>query len=86
MAVTMKSVVLWNAGPCVSCKNRRLIGTYRFHHQGDKNRRASIKVRSNSQLKHTAKKYEYYTLYFFGSVLQLRVIANAVPSSLILSI
>jgi hypothetical protein len=26
--------------PCGSCKNQRVGGTYRLHHQGDKNRRA----------------------------------------------
>jgi hypothetical protein len=40
MAVTMKNTVFWDVTPCDSCKSRRFGGTYRFHHQGDKNRRA----------------------------------------------
>jgi hypothetical protein len=39
-AVTMKYAVFWNVTPCGSCKNRCFGGTYRLHHQGDKNRRA----------------------------------------------
>jgi hypothetical protein len=37
--------------------NRRLGGTYRFHHQGDKNRRARNHVSSNYEPKHAAKKH-----------------------------
>jgi hypothetical protein len=37
-AVTMKNVVLWDVAPCGCCKNRCFGGTYRFHHQGVKNR------------------------------------------------
>jgi hypothetical protein len=39
-AVTMKSAVVWDVTPCGSCKNRRFGGTYRLHHQGNKNKRA----------------------------------------------
>jgi hypothetical protein len=28
----------WGVTPCGSCNNRRFGGTYRLHHQGDKNR------------------------------------------------
>jgi hypothetical protein len=38
MAVTMKNAVFWDVRPCGSCKDRRFGGTYRHHHQGDKNR------------------------------------------------
>jgi hypothetical protein len=34
-AVTMKNAVFWDVTPC---ENRRFGGTYRLHHQGDKNR------------------------------------------------
>jgi hypothetical protein len=34
-AVNMKNGVFWDVAPCDSCKNRRLGGTYRIHHQGD---------------------------------------------------
>jgi hypothetical protein len=34
-----KNGVFWDVTPCGSCKNRRFGGTYRFHHQGDKNQR-----------------------------------------------
>jgi hypothetical protein len=37
-AVTMKNGVFYYVTPCGSCKNRRFGGTYRLHHQGDKNR------------------------------------------------
>jgi hypothetical protein len=37
MAVTMKNAVFWDVTPCGSCKNRRLEGTYRLHHQGENN-------------------------------------------------
>jgi hypothetical protein len=36
-AVTLKNAVFWDAAPCGSCKNRRFGGTYRFHHQDNKN-------------------------------------------------
>jgi hypothetical protein len=32
------NAVFWNVTPCGSCKNRRFGGTWRLHHQGDKNR------------------------------------------------
>jgi hypothetical protein len=37
----MKNAVVWDVALCGSCKNRRFGGTYRLHHQGDKNRRAA---------------------------------------------
>jgi hypothetical protein len=37
-AVTMKNGVFWDVMPCCSCKNRRFGVTWRFLHQGDKNR------------------------------------------------
>jgi hypothetical protein len=64
----MKNAVLWNVTPSGSCNNRLFEGTKRFHHQGDKNRRA----RNN-----TAKK-------FLRSVLLLLVTANVVPISQVL--
>jgi hypothetical protein len=33
----MKNAVFWNVMLCASCKNRPFGGTYRLHHQGDKN-------------------------------------------------
>jgi hypothetical protein len=44
----MKNAVFWNVTPCGSCKKRRFGGAYRFHHQGDKNRRAKNKLARNS--------------------------------------
>jgi hypothetical protein len=38
MAVTMKNGVFWEVTSCGSCKDRRFGGTYRLHHQGNKNR------------------------------------------------
>jgi hypothetical protein len=66
--MTMKNTFFWDVTPSGSCKNRRFGGKYRLYHQGDKNRRASNKVRSN----------------FLPSVLRLLVTPNVVPSSLIL--
>jgi hypothetical protein len=43
--------------PCGSCKNRRFGGTYRLHHQGERNHRASNNVSNNCQLNYTVKKY-----------------------------
>jgi hypothetical protein len=37
-AVTMKNGVFWDVMPHGSCKNRRFGGTWRLHHEGDKNR------------------------------------------------
>jgi hypothetical protein len=34
----IKNGVFWVVTPCGSCKNRRLGGTWRLLHQGDKNR------------------------------------------------
>jgi hypothetical protein len=34
----LKNGVFWDVTPCGSCKNRRLGGTWRLLHQGDKNR------------------------------------------------
>jgi hypothetical protein len=45
--VSLKNAVLWNATPCGSCKNQRFGGTYRLHHQGDKNRRDRLLVTAN---------------------------------------
>jgi hypothetical protein len=36
--IGLKNGVFWDVTPCGSCKNRRFGGTYRLHHQGDKNR------------------------------------------------
>jgi hypothetical protein len=46
-AVTMENAVLWDVKQSGSCMNRRVTGTYRLHHQGDKNRRAKNSVSSN---------------------------------------
>jgi hypothetical protein len=37
----MKNAVFSNVMPCGSCKNRRVGGKYRLHHQGDKNRQGA---------------------------------------------
>jgi hypothetical protein len=34
----LRNGVFWDVTPCGSCKNRRFGGTWRLHHQGDKNR------------------------------------------------
>jgi hypothetical protein len=46
----MKNAVFWDVTPCVSCKNRRFRGTYRLHHQADKNWWARNSVSNNKQL------------------------------------
>jgi hypothetical protein len=47
-AMTMKNVVFWDVTPCGCCMNRRFGGTYRFHHQGDKNRRGRKMLAASS--------------------------------------
>jgi hypothetical protein len=68
----MKHVDLWDGTLCGSCKKRRFRGTYRFHHQRDKNERA----KNVSSL---------LGCDVCLSVLQLLITANG-PSSLILFI
>jgi hypothetical protein len=34
----VKNAVFWDVTPCGSCDSRRFGGTYRLHHQSDKNR------------------------------------------------
>jgi hypothetical protein len=53
----MKNAVIWDVAQYGSCKNRHFGGTYRLHHQGDKNRRTRKNISNNSQPKHAAKKY-----------------------------
>jgi hypothetical protein len=40
MAVTMKDAVFGDIASCCSRNNRRLVGKYPLHRQGDKNQRA----------------------------------------------
>jgi hypothetical protein len=49
MAVAMKYAGFWDVATHGSCKNRRSRGTYRLHHQGDNNRRASKNVSRSSE-------------------------------------
>jgi hypothetical protein len=44
---TMTNSVFWDVTPFGCCENRRFGGTYRLHHQGDKNRRARNNVSTN---------------------------------------
>jgi hypothetical protein len=46
----MKNVFVWDVTPCGSSKNQRFGGTYRLHHQGEKNQRARNNIRSFPQL------------------------------------
>jgi hypothetical protein len=68
MVVTMKNAIFWDVMPCGCCKNRCSGGTYRLHHQGDKNQRARNNVRSN--------------FLFLHIIRHLLVTANMAPSSL----
>jgi hypothetical protein len=40
----MKNAVFRDVTTWASCKNRRLRGKYRLHHQGDKNRRVFLRI------------------------------------------
>jgi hypothetical protein len=51
IAASVKNAVFWHVTPCGSSKNRRFGGTYRLHHQSDKNRRARNNVSNNKQQK-----------------------------------
>jgi hypothetical protein len=42
LKVKVKNDIFLDVTPCYSCKNRRFGGTFRLHHPGDKNRRASF--------------------------------------------
>jgi hypothetical protein len=66
--VTMKNAVFSDVTPCGSCKNRCFGGTYRLHHQGDKNQKDKNNVSCKGQPQ-------------LHSVLRLLVTANFVPSS-----
>jgi hypothetical protein len=46
-AVTMTNAVYFDIVLYGSCKKRHFGGTYRLHHQGDKNRRARSNVSNN---------------------------------------
>jgi hypothetical protein len=67
----MKNAIFWNVTPRGSCKNRCFGGTYRLHHQGEKNLRTRKNVSSIKSLKHAARKY---------ILIQVLVTANVVPS------
>jgi hypothetical protein len=43
----VKNADFWDVTPCGSCKNRRFGGTYRLHHEGERNPLASNNVSSN---------------------------------------
>jgi hypothetical protein len=53
----MTNAVIWDISRCGSCKNRRFGGTYRLHHQGDKNGLTRNTVSGNYQPTHATKKY-----------------------------
>jgi hypothetical protein len=69
----MRNAIFWNVTLCGSCKDGPFGGTWRLHHQGNKNRRVRNYVSSNYQPKRAA--------IFLHSVLRLLVTANVVPSS-----
>jgi hypothetical protein len=45
----MKNAVFWDMAPCGSSENRRFGGTYRLHHQSEKDQRAWNNVSRNTQ-------------------------------------
>jgi hypothetical protein len=69
----MKNTVFRDVTPRGSCMNGRFGGTYRLHHQGDKNRRArnNVSLTSNRRV-------------FLRSVFRLLLTANVVSSTPIL--
>jgi hypothetical protein len=69
--MTVKNGVFWDVTSCGPGKYRRFRGTYRLHHQVDKNRRTRNVSITSKRL-------------FLRSVRQLLVTANFVPSSPIL--
>jgi hypothetical protein len=44
MVMPMNNTVFWVVTLCGSCMNRRFGGTYRLHHQGEKNQQARNNV------------------------------------------
>jgi hypothetical protein len=65
--MTIQNSVFWDVTMFGPCRNRHFGGTYRLHHQDDKNRRAVTNNRST-------------LLVYHRSVLWLLVTANVVPS------
>jgi hypothetical protein len=55
-AVTVKNAVFWDVTLYGSCKNWHFGGTWRLHHQGDKNHWTK-NISHKCQLTHSAKKY-----------------------------
>jgi hypothetical protein len=53
-AVTVKNAVFWDVTPCGSCKNLRFRGTYRLHHQSERNQRVRRYVSCVHRLLFTA--------------------------------
>jgi hypothetical protein len=47
LRMTLKNAVFWDVTQCGSYKNRRFGGSYRLHHQGEKNQRARNNVSCN---------------------------------------
>jgi hypothetical protein len=47
---SFEEFVFYGVAPCGSSKNRRFDGTYRFHHQGDKNQRTKNTLAANGFL------------------------------------
>jgi hypothetical protein len=64
--MTMKNVIFWDVTTCDSCKNRCFGGTYRLHHQSDKDRRGR-NVSRNWQPKYAAKRYYRLSRRFLSS-------------------
>jgi hypothetical protein len=77
----MKNAVFWDVTLCGSCKSRSVGGTYRFHQQGEKNRRAGNNMGSDWQPKQTAKKESLVTPNVPSSSILVTLMMEAIRSS-----
>jgi hypothetical protein len=69
----MKNAVFWDVTLCGSYKNRRFVGTYRIHHQDDRNRRARNNASGMWQPKYDGK------LLFLRSVFEVATYCKHFP-------
>jgi hypothetical protein len=83
----MKNAIFWDVTPCGFYKSKRFGGTYRLHHQGDKNRQlaTTLAVTTNRSAlrRNTIIAWSQHgnSTVFLRSMLRILVTAYFVPSS-----
>jgi hypothetical protein len=74
-----ENVIFWDVTLRGCCKNLHFGGSYRIHHQGDKNGFARNNVSRNKQLRDAVKKYYGYYLCLHHQVKRGKHILSWVP-------